>query len=242
MSTPPEISVLIPTLNEARWIGHAVRAAHASASSAGVRVEIIVCDAGSTDDTLGCARRAGADVVVEVGRAGRAHQINEGLRRARGAWVAFLHADSLLTPDAFEAIRGAAQRGCDGGWFEVQIVAERADILTANLLGWVARGINLRTRLFRTATADQCIFARRDVVDVLGGMPAVRLFEGNRFARAMRGLGRVAVLGPHVRISGRRWERHGLCRVLTLMYALRVMERCGVPTQRLHRLWTRTST
>jgi glycosyltransferase involved in cell wall biosynthesis len=237
----PDVSVLIPTLDEAPWIRHTITAARASAAAAGVGVEIIVCDGGSRDDTVDEARRAGADAVVVAERASRAHQINRGLERARAETLGFLHADTLLRPEAFVEMLDARARGYSGGWFQLEILPELGASVSSNFLATMAWGINLRTRLFRTATADQFIFAGRDVLDVLGGLPEIPLFEGNRFARLMRDIGDVVVLGPQVRISGRRWERNGLLRMLFLMYALRAAERAGAPTQTLYELWCRLS-
>jgi glycosyltransferase involved in cell wall biosynthesis len=234
----PDLSILIPTLDEAGWIRHVVSSVRASASAAGVRTEIIVCDGGSTDETVELARRSGADSVIQTRRSGRAHQLNAGLSIARGDTIGFLHADALLTPEALSALMDAVGSGHVGGWFEIDILPETGSIIGANLLSAMAWGINLRTRWFRTATADQFIFARREVIEVLGGLPDVPLFEGNRFARSMRDIDDVAVLGPELRISGRRWERNGLLRMLLLMYALRAAERVGAPTQTLHRIWS----
>lgn len=239
--SPPELSILIPTLDEAEWIRHTLSAARASAKSEGMSVELIVCDGGSRDDTVAIARDSGADAVVETRRAGRAHQLNHGIRVARADTIGFLHSDTLLTPEALTEMRAAVARGCSGGWYQIEIMPEGGRPSSANLLSVMAWGINLRTRWFRTATADQFIFARREVLEVLDGLPEVPLFEGNRFARMMRSIGDVAILGPHIRISGRRWERNGLLRMLVLMYALRWAERSGTPTHTLHAIWSGVS-
>ena len=241
MSRSPDISILIPTLEEQHWVAHCVRTARASAASAGVVAEIIVCDGSSTDDTVAEARRAGADQVIRAHRTGRSRQLNEGWRLSLSDTVAFLHADSLITPEAIADIISARADGYDGGWFEIEIRPEGSSLAGSNLLDIMAWGINLRTRLFRTATADQCIFASRTVLEVLGGLPEIPLFEGNRFAREMRDIGPIAVLGPNLRISGRRWEQNGLLYMLLLMYALRLAERFGTPTTQLYRVWSRIS-
>ncbi|MGM0558610.1 MAG: glycosyltransferase [Myxococcota bacterium] len=236
-TSTPDLSILIPTLDEAEWIRHTIVTARASAAKADVSVEIIVCDGGSRDDTVESARRAGADAVVVASRASRAVQLNLGLTLARADTVGFLHADTLLTPEALADLVEARSRGCAGGWYQIEILPERGNTIGSNFLATMAWGINLRTRLFETATADQFIFAGREVLDVLDGLPEIPLFEGNRFARMMRDIDEVAVLGPHIRISGRRWQRNGLLKMLFLMYALRIAERAGTPTQTLYELW-----
>src|SRR4029079_5060501 len=59
---PRRISVVIPAHNEAGLIGHIVSAVRAQ-TPAGVELEVIVADDGSTDETVAAARGAGAQVV-----------------------------------------------------------------------------------------------------------------------------------------------------------------------------------
>lgn len=229
------LSVLICTLDEEGWIGHCLRAARASFHAAGLDAELIVCDGGSRDDTVAIARRL-ADRVVQTAP-GRSRQFNAGAGAATGDVLVMLHADALLTPGAVEAIGRAIDRGACGGWFQIDIVPELQTVAASRGLGWMAWGINLRTRLFRTATADQCIFCRRDAFEALGGLPDVSLLEGNLFARRLRGHGKVAILTPELRISGRRWERNGLLRTMFVMYGIRAAHRAGVPEEVLARVW-----
>jgi rSAM/selenodomain-associated transferase 2 len=244
LPTPtPHLSILIPTLDEASWVTHSVRSARASLRAAGITGEILVCDGGSRDTTVAQARRH-ADRVLECSP-GRSSQINAGAKVARGEVLVMLHADALLSPGAIEGIVEAIGSGADGGWFQIAILPELrqsgARTCDRQALDWMAWGINLRTRLFRTATADQCIFCRRDVFDSLGGLPDVALMEGNLFARMMRDQVRIAILGPDLRVSGRRWEKNGVFRTMLLMYGIRAAHRVGVSTEVLAKVWRRLS-
>src|SRR5262245_29527633 len=87
-----DVSVIIPTYQEAATIADAVRAAHALNPC-----EIIVADGGSTDGTIAAA--GAADVVLSTPR-GRALQMNAGAARARGDILVFLHADCRLEAGA----------------------------------------------------------------------------------------------------------------------------------------------
>jgi glycosyltransferase involved in cell wall biosynthesis len=94
------ISVVIPARNEARAIASVIHAVQAQAP-AGWRLEVIVVDDGSLDDTAGVAQSAGARVLVlesasEGGNPARAR--NLGAARAQGDPVVFLDADCM--PDA----------------------------------------------------------------------------------------------------------------------------------------------
>lgn len=103
---PPELSVIIPTLNEVEALP---RLLADLASQTGVDFEVLVSDGGSTDATCASAvatlanfRMAGE---VLTGEAGRGRQLNRGASLARGPWLLFLHADSRL-PDPLTLANG----------------------------------------------------------------------------------------------------------------------------------------
>src|SRR2546423_12851996 len=99
----PLLSVVIPTWNRARLVGEAVESALAQMDG---RVEVIVVDDGSTDDTAGeLARRFGTRVNVlrMPRRGGIGAARNAGAREASGELVAFLDSDDLWLPGKLDA-------------------------------------------------------------------------------------------------------------------------------------------
>ena len=94
--SPSDVSVVIPTRNEASTIATAVR----SASAAGA-AEIIVVDGGSEDATIEVAQQAGASLIVSC-PPGRGIQLSRGATAASGRIVLFLHADNRLGSDLLE--------------------------------------------------------------------------------------------------------------------------------------------
>ena len=80
---------------------------------AGRAREAIVVDGGSADATVAIARSFPGVEVIQAPR-GRARQMNAGARVARGEWLVFLHADTLLPPDGLAriaALPGAVHAG-----------------------------------------------------------------------------------------------------------------------------------
>ena len=85
-------TLIIPALNEADCLGPLL-----AELPAGVVDEIIVVDNGSTDDTGGAARRAGASVVSEP-RRGYGFACAAGAAAASGDILAFMDGDGSFAP------------------------------------------------------------------------------------------------------------------------------------------------
>jgi glycosyltransferase involved in cell wall biosynthesis len=87
----PEISIVIPTLNEQLTISEFIGWCRKGLAEAGVSGEIVIADS-STDATAECALQAGARVLlVPQGGIGRAYQ--EGIGYARGRYIMMGDAD-----------------------------------------------------------------------------------------------------------------------------------------------------
>ena len=113
------ISVIIPTLDESSTIARTLTRTVALGFD-----EIIVSDGGSTDPTIpmiqACCARIPA-VRLVTAPAGRARQLNEGVKACRGDALLFLHADTELPPTARTAIESALENTrCVGGRFDVR--------------------------------------------------------------------------------------------------------------------------
>ncbi len=92
MSAEPEISVVIPCLDEEEAVGPVVDQALEGIRRSGRSGEVIVVDNGSTDGSAEAAAARGAQVVSETRRGyGSAYQA--GLRAARGSYVVMGDAD-----------------------------------------------------------------------------------------------------------------------------------------------------
>jgi rSAM/selenodomain-associated transferase 2 len=215
LPNPLSISVIIPALNEEAQIAATLTALRSAAINASV--EIIVVDGGSVDRTVEIIRGFDFARLVECGFANRGLQMNEGARVACGDVLLFLHADVELPSNALDAIGSAlADERMLGGCFQVRFPNEAPASLRT-----VAWGINLRTRMFRTATGDQAIFLRRSVFEEVGGYRNVPLMEDIALFNEIKRRGRVVVPDERVVVSPRRWLKRGVWRTVLLMYALR---------------------
>src|SRR5690606_21734140 len=98
----PGISVVVPSYNCAGYLERALASVQAQRYPAD-RVDIVVVDDGSVDDTPAVARRFAASdpriTVIEQANAGPAAARNRGMQAGGGELVAFLDADDTWEPD-----------------------------------------------------------------------------------------------------------------------------------------------
>ena len=101
----PELSIVIPCLNEAETVATCVRKACAFLRASGIAGEVIVADNGSTDGSQSLAREAGARV-VPVDQKGYGAALLGGFADARGEFIIMGDADDsydFASLDAFVA-------------------------------------------------------------------------------------------------------------------------------------------
>ncbi len=92
LGATPELSVVMPCLNEAATLATCIEKARRGLAASGVLGEIIVADNGSTDGSPEIARRLGARVVA-VPERGYGAALSAGIAAARGTYVLMGDAD-----------------------------------------------------------------------------------------------------------------------------------------------------
>lgn len=189
------ISAVIPALNEAARLPACLAALGAIPEV----VECIVVDADSDDDSAAIARAAGARVLAAPRRL-RAAQLNQGAAAAASGVLVFVHADTLLAPVAGARIAASLRdRAVVGGAFRRRFVPASPLLALSSRLG------DLRARFSGISFGDQAQFVRRAAFEAVGGFAAVPRAEDMDLARRLRRIGRLAMLGPPVRSSPRRF-------------------------------------
>lgn len=190
------LSVIVPALDAAPGIGACLAALDQAD-------EIIVVDGGSRDDTVALARRHGARV-IESAR-GRGAQMRAGAEAARGDWLLFVHADTILAGWHGEVADHVARApGCaaffrlrldDGAW----------------QARWIERGVGLRAQLLGLPYGDQGLLVPRALYEAVGGFRAMALMEDVDLVRRI-GRARLQPLGATALTSAARWRRDGWLR------------------------------
>ena len=108
----PEVTVLLPCLDEAETVGVCVEKALASLRELGVEGEVLVSDNGSTDGSQEIARRSGARVISAPER-GYGAALLAGIEDARGRYVIMADADDSYDLANLGPFVGALREGHD---------------------------------------------------------------------------------------------------------------------------------
>lgn len=218
-------SVIIPVLNEAERIEHALsQLFDALPNQAGV--EVIVVDGGSVDNSVQRCRNFPCAVIEAP--AGRASQMNAGARLANGDWLLFLHADTEL-PAEWLAILAH----CESVWGRFNVRLESR----APWYRMIETFMNLRSCITGIATGDQAIFVRSAVFSSLGGYQNIPLMEDIALSKDLRPIQFPECVQVPVKVSPRRWQKHGVIRTTLLMWWLRYRYWRGADPALLHRLY-----
>ena len=117
----PQVSVVLPVRNGARWLGEALQSVIAQTLAAW---ELIAIDDGSTDDTPGIladfAKRDGRIRVIRQEPLGLVAALNRGLAEVRAPLLARLDADDRALPERLDRqvryLAGHPDVGLLGSW------------------------------------------------------------------------------------------------------------------------------
>lgn len=224
------LSVIIPALDAAGDLP-ATLAALAPAAVEGLIREVILVDGGSSDETRAIAEAAGAAVVMVA--PGRGGQLAEGARRARGDWLLFLHADTVLekgwAAEAAAFMRAPAPAAARVG-AAVFTLAFNANGVAPKL---VAAGAMIRTRFFGAPYGDQGLLLSRAHYEAAGGYRSLPLMEDVEFADRLRREGPMTILKSRAITSAARYERDGYGKRVLKNLCCILLYRFGVAPEKI---------
>lgn len=197
-----QLSIVIPTLNAEAALRRSLPNL-ATLGALSLMREVIFADGGSTDRTAEIALKSGAEFVSAA--KGRGTQMAAGAEAARGNWLLFLHADTVLEPGweiAVAEFISDPENAEKVGYFRF-----RLDDASAGAR-WLERVVAARCRVLRLPYGDQGMLISRTLYHRLGGFKAIPLMEDVDFVRRA-GRRRMAALDPEATTSASRYRKDG---------------------------------
>jgi len=184
MSAWPIITVVTPSYNQAQYLEVALESV---ISQHYPRLEYIVMDGGSTDESVEIIRRRGEHITTWVSEPdeGQADAINKGFARSRGEIVTFLNSDDFYFPGALFSVAEAFMSHPDVGvvYGYGRFVAENGQPVRD--VGGPVNPEGMIDGVY-PALPQPAVFLRRAVIEKVGGLDTSLHFalDGEFFWRA----------------------------------------------------------
>jgi rSAM/selenodomain-associated transferase 2 len=192
------LSIIIPTFNEQENIGKLIQ--HLKQNIPHKKYQIIISDAGSTDNTIKIAKDLGVKTVISPVK-GRAGQMNYGVQFGNGAVFYFVHADSLPVASFYEDISTALQNGYNCGSFRFQFDSKKV-LLKIN--SYFTRFNYLFCR-----GGDQTIFVTKDLLHQVGPFKEEMLImEDYDFLNRIWKQGNFKLIPKATLVSARKYDEN----------------------------------
>ncbi len=216
------ISVIIPVLNEEvslpLLLDSLVGQRHVH--------EIIVSDGGSIDKTKEVCDKF--HVIWVSGYKGKASQMNAGARLATGDIFLFLHADSIMSPGALDALPALLETA-EAGTFRMKFDRR------SPLLRWYAGFTRINTPLF--LYGDQGLFIRAEVFQEIGGYTEMPFLEDVDIIQKLIKRGNLVKSDEYIQTSARRFEANGILRQQIKNIIVVMLFRAGMSPEYLKRFY-----
>jgi len=221
------ISVIIPTLNEAYTLDSSLQNLFAQPGE----FEIVIADGGSSDGTMEILNDFPAVKLIRSG-GGRARQMNEGAREARGEILLFLHVDTILPANAFLKIEEALEDlSVEAGSFSLEFDHPGGFF-------WILSSFSRINHPFFTY-GDQGLFLRAGTFRRIGGFKEIPVMEDVEIQERLRRVGRFIKLREPVVTSARRYLRNGPLRQHLITTGVVLLYHLGVSPHFLGRRYYR---
>ena len=197
--------------------------------------QLIAVVSPSEDETLSIVQGFPAMEIVQVEASNRAQRLNAGIEASKGEFV-LLHHPATLLPEkrALQAAEKALAGAVWGGFTH----SFDWDRWLLRFTSWYSTQVRSRSGILYL---DHCIFARRQALIEVGGVPDMDIFEDTALSLALRRLGMPAIVDAKVVTSARRFRDRGVYRQAMLNQMLKVMYYANLEPQRLNWLYERKS-
>lgn len=202
------ISVIIPVFNEEKLIEDTIQ--FIKIYGGNLLEELIVVDAGSSDNTVLFSKNAGATVYSSP-KIGRAEQMNLGAKMAKSAILYFVHADTKPPQTFAKEIIEAVINGTEIGCFRLKLNSEKKLFFINE---WFTR-----FNLLWCRGGDQTLFTTKNLFEKINGFDEkFVIMEEYDFILKAKKEAKFEILKNRTLASARKYENNGWLKVMIANY------------------------
>lgn len=239
-------SIIIPTLNEAKTLQRTLN--HLTILDPAPK-EIIIVDGGSQDQTVKIAQASHLEnlKLIASPQPGRSIQMNLGAAQAKGEYLCFLHADTLVPDDFITVIRDVLDQPQIAGIGFISLMmgsqTTRWGVSCHNYLKTYYAPMLFRPYLFwwrglRLLFGDQVICCRRSQFEACGGYdPALPIMEEADLCLKLTQFGAIKQVNRVVISSDRRVAAWGAWKATGIYLGIGLLWGLGVSADRLKQFY-----
>ncbi len=213
MSKNPRFSIVIPALDEEKYLGRLLESLKLQTCG---DYEIIVIDSYSRDKTVTIARKYGTRILYSK-KGNIAKAKNTGIKAARGKIIAFIDADMVLSRTVLSAVDAvfSETKGKVVGIEPVQKL-NKDDVSEGKVglfefvakLVWLNKVLSFRTKM---PVATGCVFCAANAVAKAGFFNERLLVSEDRdYYHRLSKYGKFVIIKDYALVSFRRQEKEGL--------------------------------
>ncbi|NND53212.1 MAG: glycosyltransferase family 2 protein [Flavobacteriaceae bacterium] len=223
-----KISIIIPILNEAEYIGRLLDHLHLNSTPNNI-ADIIVVDGGSTDASKNIVGEF-ENVILLESEKGRAKQMNFGARKANGNILYFLHADSFPPKNFDSLIIKEIENGNQAGCFRMSF---DHDHWWLRLASWLTQ---FKWRACRGG--DQSQYISKTLFNELGGFDeSYIIYEDNDLINKLYARKEFTVISEKLTTSARCYRKNGIWRLQYHFWTIYVKKWFGASAEEIHRYY-----
>jgi len=220
-----ELTVIIPTFNEEENLPILLN----QLAQIKLKLEILIIDGGSTDDTLEKAKEF--NTIIHKTKKGRGNQLFEGGKLAKANYLLFLHADNHFK---------------DPTSLDFELLIERRVQLASFKIMFASKNCFLRMNAFFSRFhqaafyfGDQGLWVSKDLYENAGAYdPLDKVLEDQIFYRKLVRIQKAIKLPQTIVVNSCKYQKIGALKLQLFYYKLWIKYRLGYSRERLERSYS----